>query len=290
MPEIDVPAGTISYEDTGGDGPVLVLLHGLVMDHTLWRKVLPDLRQDYRCILPTLPLGSHRAAMKPEADLTLRGMVNLVADFLDALDLRDVTLVVTDWGGGMLLTHEGRDQRLARLVICPSEAFDNYPPGLPGRMARLAARMPGGLSLALRQLRVRRLRGTPLLMGWMAKRPVDDDLVRGWTAPGLTDADVRRDLRKYALSPFEKTNLIAMTESLTRFDRPALVLWAREDRVMPRSHGKRLADVLPQGRLVEVADSYVLIQLDRPDDFTRHLRAFLASTRDVVRPPNDATI
>jgi len=127
-------------------------------------------------------------------------MVNLVADFLDALDLRDVTLVVTDWGGGMLLTHEGRDRRLARLVICPSEAFDNYPPGLPGKMARLAARIPGGISLALHQLRMRRLRGTPLLLGWMAKRPLDDDdLVRGWTAPGLA-AEVRRDLGKYVSS------------------------------------------------------------------------------------------
>jgi len=284
MPEIDVPAGTIHYQDTGGDRPVLVLLHGLLMDHTLWREVLPGLREDYRCILPTLPLGSHRAAMRAGADLSLRGMVNLVADFLDALDLRDVTLVVTDWGGGMLLTHEGRDRRLARLVICPSEAFDNYPPGLPGKMARLAARIPGGISLALHQLRMRRLRGTPLLLGWMAKRPLDDDLVRGWTAPGLAAAEVRRDLRKYASSRFDKSKLIAMTESLTRFAGPALVLWASEDKVMPRSHGKRLADLLPQGRLVEVEDSYVLIQLDRPDTVIRHLRTFLESTRDAVQP------
>ena len=41
MPELTLSAGTIDYEDTGGDGPVLVLLHGLLMDGSLWRKVVP---------------------------------------------------------------------------------------------------------------------------------------------------------------------------------------------------------------------------------------------------------
>lgn len=282
MPQIDVPAGTIHYQDTGGEGPVLVLLHGLIMDHTQWRELLPGLREDYRCILPTLPLGAHRTPMRPGTDLSLRSQVNTVADFLEGLDLHDVTLVVTDWGGGMLLTHEGRDDRVARLVICPSEAFENFPPGLPGRMAGLAARTPGGIFLALRQLRMRRLRNTCLLMGWMAKRPLDDDLVEGWTAPGLASPGVRRDLRRYASSRFDEAELIVMTGSLASFDRPALVLWATEDKVMPRSHGARLAELLPQGRLVEVDDSYVLMQLDRPDAVTQHLRAFLESTADAV--------
>ena len=37
MPDVELSAGTIEYQDTGGDGPVVVLLHGLIMDHTLWR-------------------------------------------------------------------------------------------------------------------------------------------------------------------------------------------------------------------------------------------------------------
>ena len=51
---------------------------------------------------------------------------------------------------------------------------------------------------------------------------------------------------------------------LTRFDRPALIVWATEDRVMPPEHGRRLAELLPGGRLVEVEDSYTLIPLDQP--------------------------
>ena len=40
MAEIDLSAGPIDYEDTGGDGPVVVLLHGLAMDPSLWRDVI----------------------------------------------------------------------------------------------------------------------------------------------------------------------------------------------------------------------------------------------------------
>lgn len=65
MPEVELAAGTVEYEDTGGDGPVLVLLHGLTMDGSLWRKVVPGLAPDYRRVVPTLPLGGHRRPMRP---------------------------------------------------------------------------------------------------------------------------------------------------------------------------------------------------------------------------------
>jgi pimeloyl-ACP methyl ester carboxylesterase len=157
---------------------VIVFLHGLIMDGSLWDAVVPALSPAYRCIRPTLPLGAHRRPMRPDADLSLTGMVGIVADFLDHLDLTGVTLVHNDWGGGLFLTAIGRDQRVARHVVSPCEAFDNFPPGLPGRLARLASWIPGGLAAALRQLRVGWLRRTPLLLGRMAKRPVPDALVR----------------------------------------------------------------------------------------------------------------
>ncbi|KAB2361804.1 hypothetical protein [Actinomadura montaniterrae] len=69
--------------------------------------------------------------MKPGADLTLRGQVRVVAAFLDALGLEDVTLVRSDWGGALFLTAHGLDQRISRLVILPCEAFGNFPPACP---------------------------------------------------------------------------------------------------------------------------------------------------------------
>lgn len=66
MPEIELSAGIIEYEDTGGSGPAIVLLHGLSMDGSLWRHVVRDLRADHRCLVPTLPLGGHR---RPKGEL-----------------------------------------------------------------------------------------------------------------------------------------------------------------------------------------------------------------------------
>jgi pimeloyl-ACP methyl ester carboxylesterase len=156
MPELELSAGTIDYQDTGGEGPVVVLLHGVAMDSSLWRHVVAGLRDDFRCVVPTLPLGGHRRPIHPDADLSILGVARLVDEFLGQLDLSDVTLVLNDWGGAHSLVADGRTARIGRLVITSCEAFDNYPPGLPGSNLVTSARLPGGLALAFNLLRLTR--------------------------------------------------------------------------------------------------------------------------------------
>jgi pimeloyl-ACP methyl ester carboxylesterase len=279
MAELQVSAGTIDYEDTGGSGPVIVFSHGLVMTGTLWRGVVDGLRGDYRCILPTLPLGAHLKPMRPDADLSMRGIAGLLGELIEKLELTDVTLAMNDWGGPLLLATNGGGKRIARLAVTSCEAFDNVPPGLPGRMVGMAAKLPGGLNAALQPMRVRPLRRTPLTFGWMSKRPIPDEVVDAWLEPALTQRAVRRDLRKYAGSSAQGSrDLLAATERLREFHGPALVAWASEDRVMPPEHGRRLAELLPDARLVEIPDSYTLIPEDRPAELAAHLREFMERT------------
>jgi pimeloyl-ACP methyl ester carboxylesterase len=290
MPTVELSAGTVDYQDTGGDGPAIVFSHGLVMDGSLWRDVVADLRADHRCLLPTLPLGAHRHPMHPDADLSMPGIARLIEEFLDRLDLQDVTLAINDWGGPLLLLEDGAPARISRIVITSCEAFDNVPPGLPGRTIGAAGRVPGGIRFAMQQLRLRPLRRLPMTFGWMAKRPIPDEIMDAWLEPVLAQAEVRRDLRKYILSAKEgKRQLAAATERLRDFNRPALVAWASEDRVMPPEHGRRLAEILPDGRLVEIADSYTLIPLDQPGELAASIRAFMreevrTTDRDRVSP------
>jgi pimeloyl-ACP methyl ester carboxylesterase len=201
------------------------------------------------------------------------GMVNVVADFLDALELDDVTLVVTDWGGALFLTDIGRDKRVARLVICPSEAFDNFPPGFPGKVAWLASRNTLTVSLAMRQLKVGWLRRQWLIFGQMAKKPVPQDSVEEWMAAGLADRRIRHDLVKYCRTKFVSTDLIHATNSLTDFDGDVLVLWSRNP-VMPVDHATRLTQ-LTDGKLRYVDNAYVLVMLDQPEQTAREIGAFL---------------
>jgi pimeloyl-ACP methyl ester carboxylesterase len=277
--QVELSAGLIEYEDTAGDGPVLVLTHGLVMDSTLWRNVLQELGDDYRCVVPTLPLGAHRQPMREDADLSMTGIARILSEFLERLDLSDVTLVVSDWGGPLLLASNGTSSRIARLVLTSCEAFDNVPPGLPGHMVALAAKLPGGINGALQPMRFRPLRRSPIALGLMTKRRIPHEVTDAWLEPALSQRAIRRDLRKYANSAKQGSReLLAATERLATFQRPALVAWAAEDRVMPRDHGRKLAELLPNARLVEIPDSRTLIPEDQPALLAGEIRRFVEET------------
>ncbi|MFI6490150.1 alpha/beta fold hydrolase [Streptomyces sp. NPDC050564] len=273
---IELSAGTIEYADTGGVGRVLVLLHGLMMDASLWDATVADLSIDHRCVVPTLPLGAHRRAMRADADLSLPGVARLVAELLDRLDLRDVVLVGNDTGGALvqLLMCDGGD-RVGGAVLVSCEAFDNFPPGLTGRTLVLSGKLPPRLfGLFMQQMRLRMLRRLPLAFGWLTRR--GDAATARWIGPVLRQPEIRRDAVRVLRAVGADPGLLLVTaERLPGFERPALVVWAGEDRVMPPEHGRRLAELLPYGGLAEVADSYTLIPLDQPKELARLIREFI---------------
>ena len=279
MAQVELSAGTIEYEDTGGDGPVLLFQHGVAMGGSEWREVVRELRGGHRCIVPELPLGSHPHAMRPDADLSFDGLVRLVLELAGRLELRDVTLVGSDFGLSVMVAAE-RPGWLARLVLTSCEAFDNCPPGLPGRNMMLMGRPPGGVNAMLQPLRLRALRRLPIAYGWMSKR-LPHELSDEWLRPALSDRAIRRDLAKF-IRTAQPARVAQATGRLRGLDVPALVVWAREDRVMPPEHGRRLAELLPQGRLVEVDDSYTLVPVDQPAVLARHLREFVAESAPVA--------
>src|SRR5438105_4384301 len=278
MYEIKLSAGTIEYSDTGDsadDRPTIVLLHGLMMDASLWDGTIAELSVDHRCIAPTLPLGGHRLAMRPDADLSLRRIARLVTEFLDRLDLHDVTLVGNDTGGALvqLLMSDG-NARVGRAVLVSCDAFDNFPPGLTGKTLLLSGKLPLPLfGLFMQQMRLRAVRRLPIAFGWLTKR--GDAATARWMRPVLTQPEIRRDaVRMLRAAGADTRFLLTAAERLPGFDRPALVVWASQDRVMPPAHGQRLAGLLPQGRLSEVDDSYTLIPLDQPARLAQIIRDF----------------
>jgi pimeloyl-ACP methyl ester carboxylesterase len=275
MREIELSAGTIEYEDTGGDGPVLVLLHGLMMDASLWDGPIVELSADHRCVAPTLPLGAHRHAMHADADLSLPGIARLVAEFLDRLDLHDVTLVGNDTGGALvqLLMCDGA-ARVGRVVLVSCDAFDNFPPGLTGKTLVLAGKLsPRMFGLFMQQMRFRAVRRLPIAFGWLTLRG-DAATVR-WMKPVMKQPGIRRDaVRTLRAAAADTRLLLEAAERLPGYNHPALMVWASADRVMPPEHGRRLAELLPHGQLVEVEDSYTLIPLDQPARLAQIIREF----------------
>jgi pimeloyl-ACP methyl ester carboxylesterase len=247
------------------------------MDSRQWREVQRRLEPELRCILPTLPLGGHRTPMRPDADLSLLGQARLIAEFLEALDLRNVTLAFNDWAAPQLLISEGLTDRVGGMVLVACETAGNYPPGLPGKNLALLGALPGGLGILLASLRLKPLRRTPMAFGWMAKYGIPDDLITGWLDGPWADTAIRADARKYIRRTREgRRRLRAATEHLGEFTGPVTVVWATEDRVMPMSEGSALAAGFPNSRLKLVEDSYVLVPLDQPERMAELLHEHVA--------------
>lgn len=279
MPVITLSAGTVDYVDTGGAGPTIVLVHGL-SDARHWRKVVAVLAPDHRCVMPTLPLGAHVHAMKADADLSLRGMGRLLAEFIERVDLRDVTLCFNDWSAGQTMIADGLMARVTRLVLVSVETDRNYPPGIGGHAVWLCAKLPGGLSVLRWVLSRPRLRALPFVYGQMTKRGVPDELMREWLAP-LKRREIRRDLRKYAGDAMNgRRAMREATSRLAGFERPVLVVWDKEGRMMPNEEGRRLAESFPDGRLVELADCYTLIPEDQPRELAAAIAGFVGRSTE----------
>ncbi len=126
--ERKLPQGTLRYLDSGS-GPVIVFLHGFLVNARHWRKVTPLLTGHFRCVVPELPLGAHRVNLNPGADLSPNGVATLIAAFIEALDLKEVTLIGNDSGGALaqlVITHF--PQRITRLILTNCDAYQHFPP------------------------------------------------------------------------------------------------------------------------------------------------------------------
>ena len=119
--------------------------------------------------------------------------------------------------------------------------------------------------------------------GPLSRRKVPREVMDRWFGPVTSSREIRRDLGKYVRSAHRgRRELLAACERLESFARPALVVWATEDKLMVRDHGRRLAEILPKGRLVEVEDSYTLIPEDQPELLGRVMREFLAEAESEI--------
>jgi pimeloyl-ACP methyl ester carboxylesterase len=163
---------------------------------------------------------------------------------------------------------------VGQLVLASCEAFDNTPPGLPGKMAVQLSRIPGGLWFAAQSMRLGPAARMPFTLGWMAKRPVSADLRNSWFGPLRQNGAIRRDTRRF-LQSIDRAELVAAAKQLASFDRPTLIVWAAQDKVMPPEHAGRLAELVGREPVRWIDDSYTLLPLDQPGKFAQAIAEFV---------------
>lgn len=279
--EIHLPSGIVRYRERGS-GPVIVFVHGLLVNGDLWRKVVPLLAGEFRCITPDWPLGSQDVPLDEGVRLTTRKAAGIIRRFLDALDLDDVTLVGNDTGGGLcqILVAE-RPERVGRLVLTSCDAFENFPPkALYPLMA--SARVPGLPWLMLKSMNIAPLRRLPIAFGWLTKRPIPDEIAMGsYLRPSIENGRVRRDAINL-IKDISPKHTMRAAEKLPQFKKPVLVAWAKEDRIFPVADAYRLSETFPNARLELIGDSYTFVPEDQPEKLARLIVALMRETKEVA--------
>ncbi|GAB3953839.1 alpha/beta hydrolase [Kribbella albertanoniae] len=269
--EAALSGGVISYRQCGpDDGRPIVFVHGFLVDETMWADVPERLaEQGFRAIAPTWPLGSHRAAMQPDVDLSPRGIAQIVLSFLDELDLQDVVLVGNDTGGAVCQFLLDTDaSRIGAVVLSNCDAFTTFPPA-QFKAVFSAGRHPWLAGLILKSMRWRALRHSSFGIGPLAKT-FDADQTAGWFAPSIGNPAIRQDIARF-LRQVSPAELDGVSTRLNRFEGPVAVVWGEDDRAFRPKLGKRLAAAFRDASFVAVPDARTLLPLDAPERFATEI-------------------
>jgi pimeloyl-ACP methyl ester carboxylesterase len=270
--EVKLPAGTIRCREAGKGRPI-VFVHGFLVDGRLWDGVVDRLSDRSRCLAPDWPLGAHRLAMNRDADLTPPGLARLIADFLDRLELEDVTIVGNDSGGAISqILVANHPQRIGRLALTNCDTHENFPPGIFKAMPALA-KLPGGMQAMAAPFRIPAIARRAFAP--FATTKIPDDLIASWMEPSTHDSGVMRDTRKVTAG-MNKRHTLAAAEKLQMTNIPLRLLWAPGDKFFPIEYAERLATEVHNSEIVQIQNAKTFVPLDQPQRVADEIADFAA--------------
>jgi pimeloyl-ACP methyl ester carboxylesterase len=261
-----------------GKGPVLLLLHGMGVDHTTWNAVIPRLAKHYTVLAPDL-LG-HGESDKPRADYSVGGYANGMRDLLTVLGIDKVTVVGHSLGGGVAMQFAYQyPERTERLVLVS--------PGGLGREVNATIRavtLPG-FDAAMGVLTLPGLRhlATSILRAVSEVGPsrardlgeIADILDR------LSDPRTRRAMRHVVSTCVDwRGQIISMVDRayLTKA-MPICVMWGDDDHVIPTRHSETARQIAPGAMVEIIADAGHFPHKEHPERFVQILDEFVRTTQ-----------
>ena len=263
-----------------GNGEPVVLLHGDPTWGYLWRNIIPRLAKIARCVVPDhMGMGKSEVPREPYPYRLVHHIANLEALMIE-LDLRNITLVVHDWGGpvglGFAIRHP---DRIKRLVISNTWASARWP-GAPFPRLIEMIRSSGGEKFVLEKngYLERALIGTtrhaerlsgPVMDAYRAPFPTPESRVAMlcWSRDiPVTEAD----------PSFPEMQRIE--NSLTLFAKiPTLVVWGMLDPVLPDAVLRWWRNIYPQATIHEIEEASHFLQEDAPQRIGCHISEFMAA-------------
>ena len=262
-----------------GNGPALLLLHGIGNNCQTWGGVIDRLAETHTVIAPDL-LG-HGASDKPRGDYSIAAYANGMRDLLSVLDIEQATVVGHSLGGGIALQFAYQfPERCERLAVVGSGGLG------PELSAGLRAATLPGAELVLTLLTdvsaplrfgFQTLERFGEIAGWRRLRDLAE---AGEALLALKDVEARRAFLRTLRGVVD-----ARGQAVTALDRlyladsiPMLVIWGARDPIVPARHAETVRGLVPSARIEVFTEAGHWPHLDEPDRFVDVLLDFIATT------------
>ena len=274
---VTTPSGRIAYAESGS-GPVLLLVHGVLLNKHLWRHQLADLCDIRRCIAVDL-LAHGDTEITPGQNLSVTANAAMLVEFLDALGIDQVDVVGNDSGGGIVQIFAACNPgRIRSLTLTNCDTHNNWPPEAfqPFLAMAAAGGLPDTLHALLSDTSIYR---SPDALGLAYEQPerITDADIETYLRPFVRDEQRTRDLQTF-LGAFDNGHTVAIESRLRELQAPTLIVWGTDDVYFPVKWAYWLAETIPGAKPpIELKDARIFFPEERSETFNRHLRDHLMS-------------
>ncbi len=266
---VNVHGHRIAYLERG-EGPPVILLHGIPTSSLLWRNIIPELASSLRVIAPDM-LNYGKSDKPRDADVSIQAQARMLLGFMDALGIRRADIVAHDIAGGVAqIIAVNTPERINRLVLADAVCFDSWPiPEFKSLQEPEAEEKmnPQELEQMLRDFLPNGMHDTSAATPELA-----DMMVGPWQGEEGKRAFFR-NLRR--LNP-EYT--LAIADELQYLPHPTLILWGRHDAFQKPEYAEKLKSTIPNAA-IEWVDAAHWITEECPSDVAAMLGRFLASSQ-----------
>ena len=272
---IDLPFGPCRVRTSGGGGPPVLLIHGVLVDSTLWDPIVPDLARDHLVIRPDLPIGAHEVPATRRDLVGPEELADALVVLLDELGVDQAVVMGNDTGGAIAQILTARHpERVAGLVLTSCDAFDHFPPTVLKPIVPLLGIGPviDLIGLAYRSKRIRR---SWIGAGLLLNHPIDDRVIAPWFSAVSRNRASRHDMAAF-LRRCRPVLAHEAAEALRTFERPVLLAWSAGDRLFPEADARTLAAMIPDAELALVTGARTFSMVDQPEQLSALVTDFLA--------------
>jgi pimeloyl-ACP methyl ester carboxylesterase len=260
-----------------GEGPLIVLIHGITSTSDVWLAAMAKLAESYTVVAPDL-LGHGRSA-KPRGDYSLGAYASGARDLLGVLGFERGTVVGHSLGGGIALQFAYQfPEYTERLVLVASGGL-----GKEVHPLLRAAALPGAefvLPLIIRDWAIGAGAAVAGFFGRLGLSAGPDlaEAARGYAS--LADRGARQAFLHTLRAVVDlEGQRVSATDRLYLAERvPTLLIWGTDDPIIPIEHARAAQARIPESRLVEIAGAGHWPQLDDPDRFVAELAEFVETT------------